>query len=69
VEVSSYVVSGLRASYEIQNGKWLFRPYVGINNIFDEGYNSNIRINAFGGRYYEPAPERNYYAGIVVRFE
>jgi len=69
VEVSSYTVSGLRASYEIQNGKWLFRPYVGINNIFDEGYNSNIRINAFGGRYYEPAPERNFYAGIVVRFQ
>ena len=69
VKVPSYVVSGLRASYEIQNGKWLFRPYVGINNIFDEGYNSNIRINAFGGRYYEPAPERNFYAGIVVRFE
>lgn len=69
VKVPSYVVSGLRASYEIQNGKWLLRPYVGINNIFDEGYNSNIRINAFGGRYYEPAPERNFYAGIVVRFE
>jgi iron complex outermembrane receptor protein len=67
--VPSYVVSGLRASYEIQNGEWLFRPYIGINNIFDESYNSNIRINAFGGRYYEPAPERNFYAGIVVRFE
>jgi hypothetical protein len=38
------------------------RPYVGINNLFNESYNSNIRINAFGGRYFEPAPERNIYA-------
>ena len=68
VNVPSYVVSGLRVSYEFSRGTWLFRPYLGINNIFDEEYNSNIRINAFGARYFEPAPERNTYAGITVRF-
>ena len=36
--------------------------------LINEYYNSNIRINAFGGRYYEPAPERNVYAGIVIRY-
>jgi iron complex outermembrane receptor protein len=46
----------------------MIRPYIGINNIFDELYNSNVRINAFGGRYYEPAPDRNIYAGFVVNF-
>lgn len=69
VEVSSYVVSSLRASREFSRGDWLFRPFIGINNLFDEKYNSNIRINAFGGRYFEPAPERNVYAGITVRFD
>lgn len=69
VEVPSYVVSGLRATYEFRNGDWLLRPYVGINNLFDESYNSNIRINAFGARYFEPAPGRNIYAGIVIRFQ
>ena len=68
VRVSSYVVSSLRASYELTRGDWLVRPFLGINNLFDEGYNSNIRINAFGGRYYEPAPDRNIYAGITIRF-
>jgi iron complex outermembrane receptor protein len=53
----------------MQTGSWLLRPYLGINNLFNEHYDSNIRINAFGGRYYEPAPERNLYAGIVVRFQ
>ena len=69
VKVSSYVVTSLRLSYEFRNGDWMVRPYVGINNLFDESYNSNIRINAFGGRYFEPAPEQNFYAGVTVRFE
>jgi len=69
VKVPSYVVSGLRASYQFESGNWLFQPYGGINNLFDESYNSNIRINAFGGRYFEPAPGRHYYAGIVIRYQ
>jgi iron complex outermembrane receptor protein len=44
----------------------LFRTYAGINNLFDESYNNNIRINAFGGRYFEPATGRNVYVGIIV---
>ena len=67
-EVDSYVVTNFRASREFVTGNWLVRPYLGINNILDERYFSNIRINAFGGRYYEAAPERNVYAGVVVRF-
>jgi iron complex outermembrane receptor protein len=67
-DVSSYTVLNLRLAWEFTPGQWLVRPYVGINNLLDERYNGNIRINAFGGRYFEPAPERNYYAGVVVNF-
>jgi iron complex outermembrane receptor protein len=67
-EVSSYTVANIRLAYEFTPGQWIVRPYIGVNNLFDESYNSNIRINAFGGRYFEPAPERNYYAGVVVNF-
>jgi iron complex outermembrane receptor protein len=66
--VDSYVLANFRASRAYRSGPWLIRPYVGINNLFDERYNSNIRINAFGARYYEPAPDRNVYAGIDVRY-
>jgi iron complex outermembrane receptor protein len=68
-EVDSYVVTNFRASREFESGNWLVRPYIGVNNIFNERYFSNIRINAFGGRFFEPAPERNFYAGVVVRFQ
>jgi len=69
VKVPGYVVSGLRATYDMQTQKLLFQPYIGVNNLFNRHYNSNIRTNAFGGRYYEPAPERNVYAGIVIRYQ
>jgi hypothetical protein len=49
----------LRVSHELQDGKWLIRLHVGINNLFDEDYNNNIRINASGSRFFEPAPDRN----------
>jgi iron complex outermembrane receptor protein len=40
-----------------------------VNNLFDESYFGNIRINAFGGRYYEPAATRNYFGGIRLTYD
>jgi outer membrane receptor protein involved in Fe transport len=34
--VGSYTVANLRLRYERQRGNWTVRPYLGINNIFDE---------------------------------
>jgi len=62
-------VANLRAGYEAVRGRWKFAPFVGINNLFDEEYNSNVRINGFGGRLFEPAPERNVYAGVTLNYE
>ena len=68
VKTDSYVVSNLRTGYRWQSGSWTFEPFAGVNNLFDEEYNANIRLNASFGRYYEPAPERNGYAGILLRY-
>lgn len=38
----------------------------GINNVLNTSYFDNIRLNAFGKRYYEPAPGRNFYVGLRV---
>ena len=40
----------------------------GINNLLDRAYFDNIRINAYGKRYYEPAPLRNFYLGMNITF-
>ena len=69
VEVLGYAVVNFRVSHEFDQDNWTLRPYLGINNLFNEQYNSNIRISAFGSRFFEPAPTRNLYAGIVVRLK
>ncbi len=43
-------------------------PFVGINNVFDTNFIANVRINAFGGRYFEPGPDRNVYGGVAIRY-
>lgn len=43
-------------------------PFLNVNNLFDTRYNGSVIINAFGGRYYEPAPGRNWQAGLSARF-
>jgi len=66
VKVSSYTTANLRFNFELETGNWTFRPYAGVNNLFDEDYNNNIRINAFGSRFFEPAPGRHVYVGVVA---
>jgi len=66
VETGDYLVSNLRAGYRWAMDRWSVEPFFGINNLFDEHYMSNIRLNAAFGRYYEPAPLRNAYGGILL---
>jgi len=39
---------------------------LGLSNVLDENYNANTRINAAGGRYFEPAPPFNRFAGVSL---
>ena len=41
---------------------------IGVDNLFNQEFYDNIRINAFGKRYYEPAPKRNFYFGLNFSF-
>ncbi len=67
VEVGDYTVADMRLEYRWRGPRLEVSPFAGINNIFDEKYDGNIRLNASFGRYFEPAPERNVYAGVEVR--
>lgn len=67
-EIEGYVEAGLNIRYVIELPKMTIKPSFGIRNLTDQRYFDNIRINAFGGRYYEPAPGRNFYAGVVISF-
>ncbi len=64
----AYSLLNLRFGYQKSWNKIEITPYFGINNLLDSNYNSNIRINAFGGRFFEPGPGINFYAGTKIRF-
>ncbi len=64
----SYNVVNLRAGLtDWRLGNWLLSPFVGVNNLTNERYAANVRINAFGGRFFEPAPERHFLGGLTIR--
>lgn len=64
-----YTIANLRIGYEASFGDWRVAPFIGVNNLFDEEYNANVRINGFGGRLFEPGPELNVYAGFTVNVD
>ncbi len=62
----AYKVVDLRFGYDGRWGGVDVRPFVGIDNLFNEIYNSSGITNAFGARYYEPSPDREFYVGLTI---
>lgn len=42
--------------------------FAGVDNLLNEMYSLGNDINAFGNRFFNPAPPRNYYGGIKLTF-
>lgn len=56
----------MRAGYRAMTAFGAAEVVMGVRNVSDERYADNLRPNAFGGRFFEPAPGRWYYASIAV---
>ena len=63
VEVSEFWTFDLYAQRKWDITTWT----MGISNIANANYYDNIRINAFGGRYFEPAAMRQAFARVQVQ--
>lgn len=66
--IPAFWLLNLRGGWPFQVGNMLIEPSVGLNNLADTTYFGNVRINAAGARYYEPAAGFGWYAGVRVRF-
>lgn len=42
--------------------------FAGVDNLLNEKYSLGNDINAFGNRFFNPAPTRNYYGGTRISF-
>lgn len=49
-------------------GKWELEAFAGVDNLLDESYSLGNDLNPFGGRFYQPAPTRNWYGGVKIGF-
>ena len=67
VIANSSLVSNFRMGYTLNKNDWIVEPFLAISNLGNEAYLSNARTNAWGGRYYESAPDRSVYAGVSIR--
>ena len=64
----AYTVVDLRFALDRRWGDADFRPFIGLDNLFDERYNAWTITNGFGGRYYDPSPGREVYGGVTIGF-
>lgn len=69
VKNDAYQVSNLFVARTFAYDRLSIEPYAGVNNVFDEDYIGNVRINAFGGRFFEPAPDKHFFAGVNLRYD
>ncbi len=65
-KVDDYLFGYIRAAYffKFKNNEMEWSG--GINNLYEDRYNANIRIN--NNAPFEPAPLRNFYTGLKIRF-
>jgi iron complex outermembrane receptor protein len=61
-------VTAVRASASFARGAVRLAPFAAVNNLFDRRHVGSVNINGFGGRVLEPAPGRNGYLGLEVRW-
>ena len=68
VKVPSYMLSNISFKNKLSLKEFSFDIGLHIRNLFEEKYYDNIRTNAFGNRFYEPASLRMFILSINTVF-
>jgi len=64
----AYTIGNVRAGFAQRAGKLNLSEYVRVNNIANVKYVGSVIVGDTNGRYYEPAPGRNWFVGASVDF-
>jgi iron complex outermembrane receptor protein len=64
----SYFIANIWAGLEQRVRGWRFREFVRVNNLFDEEYIGAVVVGDANGRYYAPAPTRNFLFGVSAAY-
>jgi iron complex outermembrane receptor protein len=68
-KANGYVVAAWRGGFTQKVNNWRFNEFVRIENLFDKEYVGSVRIADLNGRYYEPAPGRNWLIGLNASYK
>jgi iron complex outermembrane receptor protein len=67
VVASGYWTFATRAGWRrVLGGKLEADIFAGLENATDRRYSLGNDLNAFGQRYFQPAPGRNWYSGVLL---
>ena len=68
VKVPSYLLSNIALKNKFNFKEFFLEVGLYIRNLLDEKYYDNIRTNAFGNRFYEPASLRSFILSVKTIF-
>lgn len=68
VRAPSYALTSLNTGYKLRYRNWLLDVFGRVDNLFDRAYIGSVIVNESNGRYFEPAPGRNYGAGLSLAY-
>jgi iron complex outermembrane receptor protein len=67
-QAPAYTTVGLNTGYRYPLGNWMLNVFGRVDNLFDRQYVGSVIVNEGNGRYYEPAPGRNWGGGLSVSY-
>ena len=62
----SYAILNARVGFSQATGQATWREFVRVNNLFDRNYSGSVIVGDTNGRFFEPAPRRNWFVGASV---
>nr|WP_199737368.1 TonB-dependent receptor PqqU [Erwinia psidii] len=65
-KVPAYTVTNLKSGYLFNWNRWSLDTFIRVDNLFNKEYVGSAIVNEGNGRYYEPAPGRNYGVGATL---
>jgi iron complex outermembrane receptor protein len=62
----AYAVMNWRLGFAQTYGAATWKAFVRVNNLFDRNYSGSVIVDDGNGRFFEPAPGRNWFVGANV---
>lgn len=69
VQAPSYAITSLNTGYRFNWNSWSLDVFSRVDNVFDRQYVGSVIVNEGNGRYFEPAPGRNWGGGATLAYQ